>query len=256
MKPPSQDNPDETGKGESEGVIEQAAESETTSPATPVAQKKIGYTTLEILGRAPGSPLSIDGQPTGTLPLMGPWSIPEGQRRIEIIRDGTLETYEIQAKAGEPYVLDIRNGGAVALPEVGSTPLEPASPEVGVRDPLPHRPELAWNTAGWSIAGAGAFVATLGIVYWVDAVDTAQAAGDLDRANDNQVRFDHLVDHASGAVTASTVAASLGMTLVLGGLSLALFSEEMGLERSGAVPTITGPIQGVRHCFLCGPSNP
>ncbi|MCA9542664.1 MAG: hypothetical protein KC620_27395, partial [Myxococcales bacterium] len=125
---------------------------------------------LVIEGGAPGTPVTVDGQPVGALPLPGPWTLPAGDHAVQV---GDAQ-HRVKVSAGQRAELNL--GGAKAAPGKPAAPV-PVEPEVIVR----HVPGFPLAKAGYGAAGLGVALLGAAVYFGLDADDLASQARDLDR---------------------------------------------------------------------------
>lgn len=167
---------------------------------------------LVIEGGAADTPVTIDGQAVGALPLPGPWTLPPGNH--EVVVGGKKHTVKVTAGKEARLNVGAKGARAAALAE---------QPVVYV-----HKPGFSLATAGYVAGGLGVAALGLGVYFGLDADDLAQQANDLDRRNPSNSRDDQdkLSSDAERSAFTANLLYGVGGVLVAGGAVMFLLSSD------------------------------
>ncbi|MEZ4467115.1 MAG: hypothetical protein R3F43_22365 [bacterium] len=189
---------------------------------------------LVIEGGAPGTPVTVDGQAVGALPLPGPWTLPAGEHTVTIGSDER----RVQVAAGQ--LAEVKLGKAAQGAGPKAAPI-PAEPEIITR----HIPGFPLAKAGYGVAGAGALALGLAVFFGLDADDLAGQARDLDRADPANTRADQhdLARQAEHSAFLANVLYGTGGVLLAGGAALILLGSDGPLA---VAPSPGGVVVGGR----------
>lgn len=212
-----------------------AADAPAADAPPAVAGKTMGVLVLE--SGVDGVPVTIDGQPAGETPLPGPWTLPAGEHKLELLPPGKPpEVQSFSIEAGQPTVIRVMGAKAAPAPVVSAKPPPPKVVNRG--------PGFSLATAGYITAGVGVLAIGGGVVMGLSADSAAADARDLKAAGQQNTRsaFESTIDDADRAAFLANLGYGIGGAALVAGAAMIVLASDGPL--SGGSPSGGSPSGG------------
>lgn len=192
------------------------------APSEPsmVAGKTMGVLVLTV--GVDGVPVSIDGETIGTSPLPGPWTLPAGEHKLELLPPGKPpEVLRFTITAGQSTVLEVM--GKAKAPAPADAVSAKAAPKV-----VKTGPGFSLSMAGYITAGVGVLAIGGGVAMGLAADSAASDARDLKANGQQNTRsaFESKLDEADESAFLANLGYGIGGVALVAGATMVFLASD------------------------------